>query len=50
MITATCTNSDCVANGIEYNMLGAPARIECGTCHNDCELTDPRDDPPDEPA
>jgi len=52
MITATCTNNDCAANGIGYNVLRDPLRVECGACGNDCELTDLRDDPPqpEEPA
>lgn len=47
MITATCTNSKCDANGIDYNMLGNPSRVECGACNADCELSDLRDDPPE---
>jgi hypothetical protein len=52
MITATCTNNDCTANGIGYNFLGDPSRVECGACQNNCQLTDQRDDPPqsEEPA
>ena len=46
MITATCNNNDCTANGIGYDVLGDPPRVECGECSNDCELTDLRDDPP----
>ena len=46
MITATCTNADCDQNGTAYRFRGQPARIECGTCHADCDLTDPTDDPP----
>ena len=47
MITATCNNSDCQQNGTGYNFLGNPPRVECGACHNDCTLTDLRDDPPE---
>jgi len=52
MITATCTNDTCRWHNVERTMLGAPGRIVCGECENDCDLTDPRDDPlaPDEPA
>ena len=46
MITATCKTANCEQNGIGYNVAGAPPRVECGACHADCELTDPRDDPP----
>ena len=46
MITATCTTTDCKLHGITYTMRGAPARVECGSCHADCDLTDPTDDPP----
>ena len=46
MITATCNNNECDANGIGYNMLGDPSRVECGACHADCEVSDLRDDPP----
>ena len=46
MITATCNNTKCEANGTSFLMIGEPKRVECGTCHENCELTDPRDDPP----
>ena len=46
MITATCNNNDCQQNGIGYDFLGDPSRVQCGACHADCDLTDPRDDPP----
>jgi len=49
MITATCTTSDCQQNGVRYNFRGEPARVECGTCHKDCELTDLRDDDTEDP-
>lgn len=46
MITATCTTTECKQHAIGYLVLGDPARVECGACHNDCELTDPQPDPP----
>lgn len=47
MITATCNNTDCTANGTPFAMLGEPAQVECGACHNDCDLSDPQPDPPE---
>lgn len=46
MITATCPTADCTQYDIGYLVLGDPSRVECGACHNDCDLTDPTDDPP----
>ena len=46
MITATCNNDGCTANLVPFFILGEPSRVECGACHNDCDLTDPQDDPP----
>ena len=46
MITATCANDKCGQIGTAYRFRGHPARIECGICHADCDLTDPTDDPP----
>jgi hypothetical protein len=45
MITATCNTGDCQQNGIGYNIYGEPPRVECGACHNDCELSEARPDP-----
>jgi hypothetical protein len=45
MITATCKNQECSQHEIECHVLGNPSPIECGTCNENCELTDERDDP-----
>jgi hypothetical protein len=52
MITATCKNQPCEQYDINYNFLGDPSEVECGTCAINCELTDPRPDPiaPEPPA
>ncbi len=47
MITATCNNADCTMNGTGYNIESEPVSVECGACSNDCELSDPRPDPPE---
>lgn len=45
MISATCKNSECIELDILYNCEGFGDPIKCGTCNQDCELTDPRPDP-----
>lgn len=47
MITATCKNKQCSQHKLEFNIFGNPSPVECGSCHNNCELTDLRDDPPE---
>ena len=47
MITATCRNNQCDANGVDRFTLGEPDRVQCGACGDDCELSDPQPDPPE---
>jgi hypothetical protein len=46
MVTVTCTDNDCPNGGIDYNVLGSPAQVECGGCHVMLAPTDERPDPP----
>ena len=45
MVTVTCTDNDCPNGGIDYNVLGSPAQVECGGCHVMLAPTDERPDP-----
>jgi len=45
MVTVTCTDNTCPNGGIDYNVLGAPAFVECGGCHVMLVPTDERLDP-----
>jgi hypothetical protein len=45
MVTVICNADGCANNGVTYNVLGAPAYVECGGCHEPLEPTDHRDDP-----
>lgn len=47
MITATCRNSECDANGVDRFTSGDPDRVQCGACAHDCELSNPQPDPPE---
>lgn len=45
MITATCTNADCINNGIDYNIPGPPRAVKCGGCGRMLPPTNKRPDP-----
>lgn len=45
MITATCVNENCERYNDSVFVLRSPSRVECGSCGNDTELTDPSPDP-----
>jgi hypothetical protein len=47
MITATCKNTECQWHNVERTVGGEPARVQCGHCATDCDLTDLRPDPPE---
>jgi len=45
MVTVTCTDNNCPNGGIDYNVIGSPAQVECGGCHVMLAPTDERPDP-----
>lgn len=45
MITATCKNAECPQLDIDETLLGSHEFVECGVCHNSCEISDERPDP-----
>jgi hypothetical protein len=47
MVTVTCNDNNCANNGIDYNVLGTPAAVQCGGCGVMLEPYDLRDDPPE---
>jgi hypothetical protein len=49
MITTKCVNDQCSQFEIEYNFLGEPDRVECGSCATNCDISDVRPDPIEPP-
>ena len=45
MKTVTCINKTCPENGVNEMMCGDPDYVECGVCHQPCELSELYDDP-----
>lgn len=45
MVTVICNADGCDNSGIEYNVLGQPAFVECGGCKAHLDPTDERPDP-----
>jgi len=49
MVTVTCKDNECPNGGINYNVWGTPAFVECGGCGAHLDPTHERDDPPPPP-
>ena len=40
MKTVTCINQNCHEYGVQEHMCGDPDYVECGVCHQPCELSE----------